>query len=320
MAKVHKKKKWEWLFFWRGWSKTKTTSSGRRTTKKQDTTHGGWLKVCLPIVGLALLAAALTAGFMKMEEYVQADLQANPPVGPIKLIEPPIWLEQSWIDQLVKTLGGSSFRLEPRTAGYVAKKLAAIPWLYDLRVQTQAHCVEVKAKYRRPLVKIELNNKKYFLDKDCFVFEAIPTTKIAIPRVVDFAHRATPPIGSVLRADDIRAAVELAYILTEMDNRMLTLEKDPFPKPLLDEIESINVANFAGRKDIAQPHIVLNVVGQQTQIFWGAAFGQAARYLEAPEKDKIANLYSYFKDYGYTLQNKVRFIELRQPQSLVPRP
>jgi len=88
--------------------------------------------------------------------------------------------------------------------------------------------------------------------------------------------------------------------------------------PLLNEIASIDVSNFGGRKSSRRPHIVL-YAKDGTQVFWGAAYGESARYLEASEREKIAMLYQFYKDHS-TIQGKVKYIELRHPQEGIPRP
>jgi hypothetical protein len=64
---------------------------------------------------------------------------------------------------------------------------------------------------------------------------------------------------------------------------------------------------------------VLNVV-DGTEIYWGAAWGQANVYLEADEKEKLAMLYQFFMDHQNTLQGAAKRIELRLPQDSIPRP
>ena len=56
-----------------------------------------------------------------------------------------------------------------------------------------------------------------------------------------------------------------------------------------------------------------------TQIYWGAAVGSAKRYMEAAEKEKLAMLYAFYTRHG-TLQNIVKYIELRRPQKTMPQP
>jgi len=56
-----------------------------------------------------------------------------------------------------------------------------------------------------------------------------------------------------------------------------------------------------------------------TEIIWGAEVGKWQRYLESTDEQKLANLYSYYKEYG-TLLNSAKYINLRDPQDNIPLP
>jgi len=56
-----------------------------------------------------------------------------------------------------------------------------------------------------------------------------------------------------------------------------------------------------------------------TEIIWGAEVGKWQRYLESTDEDKLAKLYSYYKEYG-TLLNVAKYINLRDPQDNIPLP
>jgi hypothetical protein len=103
------------------------------------------------------------------------------------------------------------------------------------------------------------------------------------------------------------------------DDNSQALEKKIPGKPLLNEIESVDVSNFAARKSRSAANIVLNVV-DGTKVYWGAAWGQANVYFEADEKDKLARLYQFFMDHQNGLQGAAKYIELRWPQDSIPRP
>ena len=51
--------------------------------------------------------------------------------------------------------------------------------------------------------------------------------------------------------------------------------------PLLEEIASIDVANYKGRKQPRAPHIIFNTKGD-TQIWWGAEIGEWAKRPQTP--------------------------------------
>ena len=85
----------------------------------------------------------------------------------------------------------------------------------------------------------------------------------------------------------------------------------------MQEIASIDVANFDGRKNKREPHIVL-YTKDNTQIIWGAEIGDWQRHLESPDDDKLAKLYTYYQQYG-TLSG-VKYINLRDPRQTIYLP
>ena len=321
MSKRKKNNGKSWFGFFKRDDNKKTASLTPRSRKKKEPPRIlSWLWVMLTIVGFALLGAGLTAGFMVMENYVKGLPQTQQRSGALKLVNPPIWLEQAWLDEIIKTAGGIRFVLDEDAAKAIAERLGRIPWMTDIRVQTTPENIVIHAQYRRPIVQVAGGKDKYYyLDEKMVLFDALPVTKIAVPEVVGFTQRSIPSAGSVMLADDVKAAVDLVYVLSLMDLQMMSIEK-PIQKPLLDEIASVDVSNFAGRKNAAQPHLILNVKDGVTQVYWGAAMGQAARYLEANEKEKVTSLYQHYTEYGNTLKGKGKFIELRQPQTLILRP
>lgn len=309
-----------WFSFLKRDGKKKPATLTPRSRKKKDAPLiAPWLRVALTIVGFALLAGGLTAGFMFMERYVKSLPTTETHAGPLKLINPPSWLGQAWTEQIVAAVGGSRFVLDEAAAATVGRRLAAVPWLYDVRVQATPSEMEIVAQYRRPIVKAAVGGRTVYIDEKMVAYEALPVTAIAVPEVVGITHRTAPPAGTIWLAEDVKAAMELINILSMMDQQMTTAP-DPIKKPLLDEIASIDVANFAGRKSASQPHLILNIKDGATQINWGAAWGQAARYLEADEKEKVTTLYQFYVENKNSLQGKVKFIELRQPQTVIPRP
>lgn len=301
-----------------GKKKSAAKPAPRKRKKKDAPRIGPSLRITLTIAGFALLAASLTAGFMVMERFVKTLPQAESRTGPLKLIDPPFWLGQAWVDHLIQTLGDSRFSLDESTADAVSEKVKQIAWLSDVRVRVTPAHVEIAASYRRPLVSAAMGGRRYYVDDKMIIFNALPVTKIAVPEVIGFTQRSAPSPGTVWLAEDVRAAMELARALASMDQLMAAAE-DPITKPLLDEIAGIDVSNFSGRQSTAQPHLVLNVKDSETKVHWGAAWGQAARLMEADEKEKVATLYQFYVENGHTLKGIAKFIDLTQPRSLVPR-
>lgn len=288
----------------------KKKTAARTRSKKQKKPLSAGLRVALGIMIVTLLAAGAAVGFLYLDRYVNTTVAQDVPNGSLKLIDPPAWLNQEWIDQLVETAGGKRFPLDETSATLVSERLQTLFWLKTVRVQTTPDYLEIHADYRRPVGFLDLGRSKYYLDAELVVLDYLPLDTLPVVEITGVAApRSIPPPGNRWAAEDAAAAVRLLDWLYKTDLHFLN--KQELQKPLLDEIESIDVSNFAARQSNAAPHIVLTVE-DGTKINWGAAWGQAARYLEQDENDKLTDLYQFYMDHNNTLQGTAKYIELRQ--------
>ncbi|MCE5185214.1 MAG: hypothetical protein LLF76_03715 [Planctomycetaceae bacterium] len=277
------------------------------------------LKVVLVIAFLTCLVAAGAVGMIYLDRHTKARAAKERPDGSLKLIARPPWLNQELRDAIVKSAGGERFPLDERSAELVAERLSGFSWLENVRAQTTPEYLEVKADYRRPVGWVQgKRERKVYLDAKMRVLEYLPLTAIAIPEIKGLASIQIPEDGLVWNAEDAKAAIELLDLLNKMD--LYFLNKEKIEKPLLSEVESIDVSNFAARKSRSEPAIILNIK-DGTMIYWGAAWGQAAVYLEADDKVKLTRLYETFISYDNSLQvqDKVKYIELRWLEDAIPR-
>ncbi|MHC4770984.1 MAG: cell division protein FtsQ/DivIB [Planctomycetota bacterium] len=308
----------------------------KRSKHKDSDSFVTGLRVTLSIMFLTILVAGGAIGLIYMDRYVNnavkeetEDGSLEIKEGPLKLIDYPAWLSQDWVDKLIATAGGKRFPLDQGWAQKVATRLATLSWLDNVQVQTTPEYLTVKADYRRPVGLVRSGrNRKVYLDVDMTVLDFIPVTNIPVIEIKGLASTQVPESGQKWLAADAAAAVELLNLLYMADlhfqqeraSDTVTPQAKKIPeKPLLNEIESIDVSNFAARKSRSAANIVLNVV-DGTKVYWGAAWGQANIYFEADEKDKLARLYQFFMDHSNTLGGAAKYIELRWPQDSIPRP
>jgi hypothetical protein len=119
-------------------------------------------------------------------------------------------------------------------------------------------------------------------------------------------------LGKILEGEDLAEAIKLLELLERRD-RIETTQK-----PLLSELDRLDVSNYNGRKNSRLPHIIMYAKDNK-KIIWGAEIGQWQRYLESTDEQKIAKLYSYYKEFG-TLSGGVKFINLCDPLDDIPQP
>jgi hypothetical protein len=155
--------------------------------------------------------------------------------------------------------------------------------------------------------------RKSYLDDEQVVLDFVPMPNLPIVEVKGLSPMTKmPQPGEVWQRDDVAAAVAVLSRLDRMDG-LATPDK-----PLLREIDSIDVSNFGGRKNTGQPHIVL-YTKDGTEVIWGAEIGMWGQHLEATDEDKLAKLYGYYKEYG-SLMGRAKYINLRDPQDKIPLP
>lgn len=285
--------------------------SNRRARDKRLNAIRNWPWVSIFKVVAVICFLAASGAFLRYAEgYVEtvAPMQE----GGLKLVDVPDWAKSDLRNRVAEKAGGTRFPLTEDTASAVAGNLARMPWLADVRVRVTHDSVLVSARWRKPVVVIDIreDNKKIYVDKDLVVMDYLPMPHLPIVPAKGVSLRIVPLLGQTFDEGDLKAAVDLAVLLNQMDAEFA-------PKtPLLEQIASIDVSNYRGRVNAGREHIVLNTKGK-AQIIWGAEIGEYAKLLEASDQEKIASLYGYYKSGSFA---EAKYINLRPPQNRVYLP
>jgi hypothetical protein len=256
------------------------------------------------------------AGSGAFLRYAEAYVKTITPVeeGSLVLVAPPDWAKYDLRCRVADVAGGQQFPLTEETASVVARHLASLAWLDDVDVKVTHNAVRVKARWRKPVAVIDVpeDRMKRYVDADLVVLDYLPMAHLPIVEIKGVELKRVPLPGQVFDQQDLAAGVALAVLLHRMDAEVM-------PKnPLLEQIATIDVRNFKGRKNAREPHIVLRSK-DDTQIIWGAEIGEWTKHLEATDEQKLAKLYAYYRDYG-SLSAGAKYINLRDPQDRVPQP
>ena len=271
-------------------------------------------KIILQVLIAVVVLGGVVVGFVFLSKYVDRSVAVSEKTGRLELIKVPYWVNQALRERIYYAARshGENLKLDKEAALSVFQNLAEyVPWLDDVKVQVGSDSIQVEAKWRRPLALIEMRSSKFYVDEDLVVLEYLELAELPIVKVKGLSGNA-PSAGEVWGAEDLSAAVALLVQLNKMDS-LVTADK-----PLLFDIDSIDVRNFNGRKSRSKPHIVL-YTKDNAEIVWGAEIGMWQRYMEATDEEKLAKLYGYYEEYG-TLLNSVKTINLRDPQGHVPQP
>ena len=270
-----------------------------------------WVLI-LKVVAVIVFLAASGAFLRYAEAYVKTISPAAE--GPLVLVGVPEWVKGDLRERVAQVAGGTRFPLTEETAAVLARNLKPMSWLDNVDVQVTHNSVRVKARWRKPVALIEVpeDRSRIYVDTDLVVLDYMPMPHLPIVELKGVSLNWVPLPGQVFDQQDVAAGVALVVLLQRMDTEYMP------KKPLLDQIASIDVRNFKGRKNGREPHIVLRST-DDTQILWGAEVGEWTKYGEARDDQKLAKLYVYYHDYG-SLGAGAKYINLRDPQDKLPKP
>jgi len=287
-------------------------TSKRRSKAANSPSPIGILKV-LALVGVV---AALGIGFVFIDKYVKKIAPAWGNTIEVKLIESPAWVNQSLKDKILAavTFSGEDLKLDEDAVRSIQSNLARkVAWLQKVKVQATHNKILIKADYRKPIALVKSGLRKFYVDAELVVLDFVQMPDLPIVKVKGLSLITKIPLaGKVWQREDLTAAVAILARLDRMD-KLVTPDK-----PLLYEIDSIDVSNFKGRMDSSLVHIIL-YAKDNTEIIWGAEIDAWSKYLEARDEEKLAKLYNYYKEQG-SLLGGAKYINLSEPQDTIPLP
>lgn len=287
--------------------------------RKKANPRAKWVGPGLVGAGKVLAVAGVLCGIVItlaiLERYV-ASAPNSPDTVDLELAGVPLWVSDELKEKVHAVAQSIGIHLRPDedTALLVQRNLAEqVAWLDDVRVKTTHDCLRVEARWRRPVALVKSGPVKFYVDSRQVVLDFVPMADLPIVEIKGLAPTAeAPPLGGVWDRDDLSAAIAILDRLGQMDR---TLAPD---KPLLYEIDRIDVSNYNGRKNDRRPHILL-YAKDGTEITWGAELGKWQRYLESSDEQKLAKLYGHYKEYG-TLSGHAKYINLCNPRDKIPLP
>jgi len=272
----------------------------------------GVLKFLLFICSLA----AVLVGFAFLDGYVKEQTLIRPNRLTIELAgDTPGWVSEKLRNRVfaAATAEIGNTQVDQNATVLIQRSIKRlVPWLQDVRVQATHNSILIEGHWRKPIALVKAGRDTFYIDGELVVLDYMPISDLPVVIVDGLgAIEQRPGLGQKWHSDDLAAALGVLSRLERMD---AVVSPD---KPLMREIDRINVSNFNGRKNKRQPHIVLYTKGK-TQIIWGAEIGTWQRHLESPDDDKLAKLYTYYQQYG-TLSG-VKYINLRDPQQTIYLP
>ncbi len=312
-------------------SKTKRISfkrsslrSTRRKKKRQASRVGPSLirilkilaVACVFVCAAACIVVGIVAGFSFLEKYVKETSPVSDETVRLELADVPAWVNDQLKQKVLAAArgDGGDLRLDENAAGPVQQNIAReVVWLDEVIVQRTHDGFRIEGRWRRPVGLVKSGLRQFYVDAEQVVLDFVQMPHLPIVKITGLPLiTRTPPLGEVWQRDGLAAAIEIIKRLEQMD-KLVTPDK-----PLLYEIDRVDVSNFNDRENTQHPHIVM-YAKDNTQIIWGAEVGKWQRYLESTDEQKLAKLYGYYKEYG-TLSGGAKYINLRDPQDNIPLP
>lgn len=289
------------------------TSKGKK--RRRIATRLNWVGI-LKILVILVVFLGIGIGFVFLKGYVKRVTAVSEKIGLLELENPPDWLNEPLKDKLYDAAiaYGEDLRLDEGAALSVQQNIEKLfAWVDEVEVRTTHDSILIKARWRKPLALVKHDSQSCYVDAELVVLDFVPMPNLPIVKINGLSDiRELPLSGDIWYRDDLAAAVDVLDRLDQMD-KLVTSDK-----PLLREIDRIDVSNFDGRENSRSPHIILYTT-DNTEIIWGAELGRWQLYLEATDEKKLARLYGYYKEYG-SLLGGVRYINLRDPQDDITLP
>ncbi|MHC4193473.1 MAG: cell division protein FtsQ/DivIB [Planctomycetota bacterium] len=282
-----------------------------RKRKRQKPAYRPSLAGILKVFAAACVIAGVVTAFVFLKRTVSTSQKTPTPV----LVNPPAWITEQLAKEVytAATARGQDLNPSDELARSVQENISrSVAWLDQVQVRLTNNQLLIGGQWRRPIALIKRGPYRFYVDTQMVVLDYVPLPDLPIVEVKELSTAPAPPaVGQIWQKKDLAAAVEL---LSALDARDALLTNS---KPLLYEIDSIDMSNFDGRKNTRAAHIIL--YAGDVEIIWGAELEKYQQHLESTNEEKIAKLYSYYEEHG-TVRSGAKRINLRDPRENIPLP
>lgn len=285
-----------------------------------------WRRIALHGAVALFLISLGTVGLRYLKHYVATRLAypAEPPK--VVIINRPAWMSDFLANQIaaaVRPIGNhSAFDHQMLVDAYQMLKSdpRISPWIKQIRQIRRAYqagpgdVIELDCEFRAPIALVQYENDFWLVDgegvrlPDRFNVKQIPQivygqdghTNIRVIQGV----RAAPPAlgGKKWVGTDLTAGLDMVKLL--------------YGRKFAEEILTVDVSNFAGRKDPRQAQLVL-VTRYLTQIRWGRPVNADDYFVEVSTAQKLEYLQRIYSEYHRVDANHP-WIDIRFDQVTYP--
>jgi hypothetical protein len=274
------------------------------------------------LIAMLMASAGLVLVIIATKRYV--DQRIAVPVGPLNivLVNKPAWMSDFLAQQISATIpraNGSTFDRDLLIEA--AKTLQANPWVQEVHQVRRVYgarpgdTLEVDCEFRAPIALVQWGEYYWLVDGDGVKlpeqFTASHVPRIVVGRdgrlnirIITGVHQPPSATGERWQGQDLIAGLGIVKLL--------------YGQPSAEEIVTVNVANFAGRKDAREAQIVLGT-RYGTEIRWGLPLDAKDFFAEVPVAQKLEDLTLVKQQYGRVDAGQP-WIDIRYDKITYPSP
>jgi hypothetical protein len=279
-------------------------------------------RVCLHLFFVLVFAAIIAGVSWFTRDYVARKIAFPPDPPRVVLMNRPAWMSDLLAEEIVrsaKPLGAHS-AFDHQMLVDIDRILRASPWIRQVRQVRRVYqeqpgdTIEIDCDYRAPVALVQADNAFWLVDGEGVKLPAQfdlrqtdqvvkgADRKINI-RIITGVKHATVAAGKKWPGDDLAAGLDMVKLL--------------YGLPYAEEIVTVDVSNFGGRKSIKNAQLTLGTM-RGTSIRWGRPInGGDDFFVEIPTQRKLETLKQIYQQFGRVDANQ-EWIDIRLDNPTYP--
>jgi hypothetical protein len=278
------------------------------TRPADDVRRTGSFVSRLKAIALLLFVGFAVWGYLRTKSHVEKNVAFGRSPPNVVLKDRPTWMSEALARKIVAVArpdaAYSAFdhSLLVNTAQLLTSHPDSAPWVRQVKSVRRAFdkspgdVIELDCEFRAPIAAVKWQDYYWYIDGDGVLlpeqFTAAEVRRVLYDtthrlnlRIIEGVAGAPPTSGQKWRGDDLAAGLDLVKTL--------------YAKPFADEIERIDVSNFAGRVDPNEAQLVL-ITRYQTQVRWGRPVNPGAKdyFVEVSPDQKLQYMEQIVKQFG----------------------
>ena len=285
-------------------AKKKAAAEAKRERPPEQPPRAGSIGSFLKAVVFLSFVAAFAWGYLRTRSHVEKHVAFGRMPPTVVLKDRPAWMSEGLSQKIVRVaapeVAHSAFdhSLLVNTAQMLTSHPDTAPWVRNVKAvrrgfnKNPGDLLEIDCEFRAPIAAVKWMDYYWYIDGDGVLlpeqFNAAEVRRVLYDsskrlnmRIIEGIAGAPPESGQKWAGGDLAAAIEMVKLL--------------HGRACADEIERINVSNFAGRVNPNDAQIVL-VTRYQTQVHWGNPIG--GKNFEVTPEQKLQYMESIVQQFG----------------------